>query len=94
MAEKTREELKAELQAQGYEFIRFEICKGKRCGQKYELWRFKDRDAGRPVRVMDSIGIFQSHFITCVDRDQFGSAKKPTKQRAPVKDYRQNNLFG
>lgn len=93
MAEKTRQELKFELQEAGYEFIGYEKCKGPRCGQKMEVWRFKDLNAGKPIRVMDAVGIFQSHFITCVDRELF-RGNKPDKKRPRVKDYRQSKLFG
>jgi len=77
---KTREELKRD----GYTFKGYEKCRGPHCGAMMEIWK----KIGAKILVMNPVGIFQSHFITCPDAPMF-KRKKPAKP-APAKS---GNLF-
>jgi hypothetical protein len=80
---KTREDLKRD----GYTLKGYETCRGPHCHAMMEIWKKE----GAKVLVMDPVGIFQSHFVTCPDWKMFRRKKAPAGHKRTV--AKSGNLF-
>jgi hypothetical protein len=57
---KTRDELRRD----GYILQGYETCRGPHCRAMIEIWKKQ----GAKILVMNPVGFFESHFLTCPDR--------------------------